>query len=53
MTVAEVIEMLSGITHKDMPVFIDCSHCGKAMELGELKEIVLLNTLSKWEGDAQ
>jgi hypothetical protein len=46
MTVAEVIELLQAVTHKDMTVFIDCSHCGKALEFYELHEIVLLNTKS-------
>ena len=42
MTVKEVIAQLQKIKDPTMPIFIDCPHCGHALEFRKLKEIVLI-----------
>ena len=44
MTVKEAIEILSKIPDKTILLMIDCPNCGKANELGTVKECVVLGS---------
>jgi len=44
MTVQKVIDELSKIEDKRMPVFIDCVHCGHPLVIRSLGQIVLVET---------
>lgn len=44
MTIRQTIEMLKKFKNQDMPLYFDCTHCGKGLELKEAKEVVLVKT---------
>lgn len=44
MTVQEVLDELSKIEDKTLPIYIDCNYCGKALELKELSKIYIART---------
>ncbi len=44
MTVAEIIKKLEALPDKKMEVYFDCHHCGHALTVAKVHEMVIVHT---------
>lgn len=44
MTVQECIDKLQKVENKQLPIYIDCNYCGKALEMKELAIVAVAST---------